>query len=174
MMAALDEFDQTMTMDENVKGDTPVKQRSGIFGLVAISCSLLVIIVSLFSSFFGNSELKQDVDYKIHITLVLSSKTFLSSNSEAVCDGQGDLKGINTSVVKISSSSLNESLKIGSGTLNNQGACIYNLSFLPPSNFGGGYITIMAVFPFGSSSDFKFNLGTEAPWDPARVSIPLD
>ena len=178
-MASLDESDQTLTTGEVtdgvlVDGEESKKSRSGIFGLVAIFCSAILIVLSLFANFHGNANLAQDTDSKIRVELTLTAHQFLTGNSANSCNGSGDLKGINTSSLIVKKSAWSQKVTIGSGTLNNKGQCIYNISVYPPSNFTGGVIELTAVFPFGSSSTLKHNVGESAPWKPAVMSIPLD
>jgi hypothetical protein len=178
-MASLDESDQTLTTSEVtdgvlVDGEESKESRSGIFGLIAIASSFILILVSLFGNFSDNSQFEKDSDNHLHVTLALSSNEFLTSSAANVCDGVGTIKGISTSTIKIAQGAWVQTLKVGSGSLNSQGQCIYTYDVIPPSNFKGGNIQLSATFPFGVSPIFNVNVGNTSPWAPAAMTIPLD
>jgi len=178
-MASLDESDQTLTTSEVTSGESAEveeskKSRSGIFGLIAIASSFILILISLFGNFSDTSQFEKDTDNHLHVTLALSSKEFLTSSAANVCDGVGTIKGISTSTIKVAQGDWVKNLKVGSGNLNSQGQCIYKYDLIPPSGFKGGGIQLSATFPFGESPIFNVNVGSAAPWVPAVMTIPLD
>jgi hypothetical protein len=178
-MASLDESDQTLTTSEVtdgtlVDGEESKKSRSGIFGLIAIASSFILILVSLLGNFSGTSAFEKDTDTRLHVVMNLSSNEFLTSSAANVCDGVGTIKGISTSTIKVAQGAWVQTLKVGSGSLNSQGKCIYKYDLYPPSDFKGGNIQLSATFPFGISPIFTVNVGTTAPWAPAAMTIPLD
>jgi hypothetical protein len=91
-----------------------------------------------------------------------------------VCDGIGDYPGIRTSKAIIKSGTIDKTVQIGNGQLNDQGECDYFIKVPTPDNFSGGPVNFTFVFPFGSSDVFTINVGNSAPFKTAVVEIPFD
>lgn len=148
--------------------------RSGVFGIVAILSSVTLLIVAIFSPTSDNSKITLVSDRAINVALTLISDEFIESGLFSPCGGVGSIKGISTSMLTVASGSWKKTVKIGVGTLNDNGDCIYVFKIMPPESFSGGEIKISARFPFGFSPVYKLNVGDEAPWSVARFSLPLD
>ena len=168
--------DQTMTTEPMIAEEETVakKKRSGIFGIIAIFSSLILIPLSLFYTFSGSSKTASVVSTNLKIKVVLTTEQFLTSGSGNVCNGVGDFKNIKSSTLTITQGSWNTKVGIGSGILNDQGSCVYELTVAPPSNFKGGFIKIGIDFPFGSLPVDSYPVGSEAPYDITTISVPLD
>lgn len=147
------------------------RPRSGVFGIIATFSGIALILLSLFSPFSGSPEIQIEADTNIPIILTIKSPQFATATSGNVCDGVGRIQGIKDSQLTITKGSWSESVRIGSGTLNDQGDCIYNFRIAPPSTFTGGDIKLSAQFPFGKSAIYTVNVGTEAPWAPGRMEL---
>lgn len=175
-MAFDESSDQTMTTEPMiVETETATKKkRSGIFGIIAIFSSLILIPLSLFYTFSGNSKTIAAVSSNLKIKVVLTTDQFLTSGSGNVCNGVGDFKNIKSSTLTIKQGSWNTKVGIGSGILNDQGSCVYEITVAPPSNFKGGSIKIGIDFPFGSLPEDSYPVGSEAPYDITTISVPLD
>ena len=173
-MDSIQESDHTMTNDGQVAEEAVIKKRSGVFGIVAIFSSILIILVSLTFTFSDQSKTASAVDGNINIRIALSAKAFLTSSATNVCAGVADFPKINQSVVTVSQGAWVENLPIGAGILNDQGQCAYTLKILPPSTFNGGNIKVAIKFPFGSFPGKIFNLGTSTPYATVLLDIPFD
>jgi len=173
-MDSIQESDHTMTSDEQVSEETVAKKRSGVFGIVAIFSSILIILVSLTFTFADQSKTTSAVDGNINIRIALSAKSFLTAGTANVCAGVADFPKINQSVVTVSQGAWVENLPIGTGILNDQGQCTYSIKILPPSTFDGGKIKVAIKFPFGSFPGESFDLGTATPYATVLLNIPFD
>jgi hypothetical protein len=168
--------DQTMTIDGPVEADleTSKKKRSGVFGIIAIFSSLILIPVALFGSFSETTETDAAVSNNITIRVVLSTKQFLTVTSGNVCDGVGDYKNIKKTTLNIKQGSWNTKSSIGKGNLNDQGSCVYEITLAPPSTFDGGTLKISIDFPFGSLPEDSYEVGDSVPYAITTISVPLD
>lgn len=168
--------DQTMTTEPVLtdRESAPKKMRSGIFGIIAIFSSLILIPLSLFYTFTDNSKTTAAVSTNLKIKVVLTTDQFLTSGSGNVCNGVGDFKNIKNSTLTIKQGTWNTKVGIGSGVLNDQGSCVYEITLAPPSNFKGGSIKIGIDFPFGSLPEDTYPVGSEAPYNITTISVPLD
>ena len=164
--------DQTMTIDGPVEADldTSKKKRSGIFGIIAIFSSLILIPVALFGSFSETTETDAAVSSNITIRVVLTTKQFLTVTSGNVCDGVGDYN----TTLNIKQGSWNTKASIGKGNLNDQGSCVYEITLAPPSSFDGGTLKISIDFPFGSLPEDSYEVGDSVPYAIPTISVPLD
>jgi hypothetical protein len=74
--------DQTMTTAEisEVEFEASEKKRSGIFGIIAIFSSLILIPVALFGSFSETTETDAVVNNNVIIRVVLTTDQFLRRN----------------------------------------------------------------------------------------------
>lgn len=168
--------DQTMTTEPVLNGEElpAKKKRSGIFGIIAILSSLILIPLSLMYSFSGSSKTVAAVSSNLKIKVVLTTEQFLTSGAGNVCNGVGDFKNIKSSTLNIKQGSWNTKVGIGSGILNDQGSCVYEITVAPPSNFKGGSIKISIDFPFGSLPEDIYPVGSETPYNITTISVPLD
>lgn len=168
--------DQTMTTTNFSEGEfeTPEKKRSGIFGIIAIFSSLILIPVALFGSFSETTETDAAVSNNVVIRVVLTTDQFLTTTSGNVCDGVGDFKNIKNSTLNIKQGSWNTKASIGKGILNDQGSCVYEITLAPPSTFTGGTLRISIDFPFGSLPEDSYFVGTKVPYGITTISVPLD
>jgi hypothetical protein len=168
------EFDHTMTSGEQVPEEKVPKKRSGVFGIVAIFSSLLIVVVSLTFSFTDQTKTSSTVDGNINIRIALKAQAFLTSGQSNVCAGVPDFPKLNQSVVTVSQGSWVKALPLGTGILNDQGQCTYTLKILPPSTFEGGDIKIAIKFSFAIFPARAFNLGASAPYASVDLEIPFD
>lgn len=168
--------DQTMTTEVVSEGEieTPVKKRSGIFGIIAIASSLILIPVALFGSFSETTETDAAVNNNVIIRVVLSTDQFLTVTSGNVCDGVGTFKNIKNTTLNIKQGSWNTKTSIGKGNLNDQGSCVYEITLAPPSTFSGGTLRISIDFPFGSLPEDTYDVGKSVPYGITTISVPLD
>jgi hypothetical protein len=148
--------------------------RSGGFGVVAIVSSLALILIVFLSPIQENSKFTLEADTTLKISLTLSSREFTSSGMLNPCDGIGSIKGIKNSIITVANGGWKVNPKIGSGTLSDEGNCVYNINVQPPESFEGGVVQLSAVFPFGFSPVYKIDVGDKAPWSVARMKLPLD
>ena len=168
------EFDHTMTSGEQFTEEKVPKKRSGVFGIVAIFSSLLIVVVSLTFSFTDQTKTSSTVDGNINIRIALKAQAFLTSGQSNVCAGVPDFPKLNQSVVTVSQGSWVKALPLGTGILNDQGQCTYTLKILPPSTFEGGDIKIAIKFSFAIFPARAFNLGASAPYASVDLEIPFD
>jgi hypothetical protein len=173
-MDSIQESDHTMTGGEQVTEEKVPRKRSGVFGIVAIFSSLLIILVSLTFTFTDQTKTSSAVDGNINIRIALKAQAFLTSGQSNVCAGVPDFPKLNQSVVTVSQGSWVESLPLGPGILNDQGQCTYTLKILPPSTFDGGGIKIAIKFSFAIFPARAFNLGASAPYASVSLEIPFD
>jgi hypothetical protein len=173
-MDSIQESDHTMTSEEQVTEEKVPKKRSGVFGIVAIFSSLLIVLVSLTFSFTDQNKTNSAVDGNINIRIALKAQAFLTSGQSNVCAGVPDFPKLNQSVVTVSQDSWVKSLPLGSGILNDQGQCTYILKILPPSTFDGGNIKIAIKFSFAIFPARAFSLGESVPYASVSLDIPLD
>jgi hypothetical protein len=173
-MDSIQESDHTMTSGEQVTEEKVPRKRSGVFGLVAIFSSLLIILVSLAFSFSDQNKTSSAVDGNINIRIALKAQAFLTSGQRNVCAGVPDFPKLNQSVVTVSQGSWAEVIPLGNGILNDQGQCTYILKILPPSTFVGGNIKIAIKFSFAVFPARTFNLGESAPFASVSLDIPFD
>jgi hypothetical protein len=168
--------DQTMTTAEisEVEFEASEKKRSGIFGIIAIFSSLILIPVALFGSFSETTETDAVVNNNVIIRVVLTTDQFLTVTSGNVCDGVGDFKNIKNSTLNIKQGTWNTKASIGKGILNDQGACVYEITLSPPSTFKGGTLRISIDFPFGSLPEDTYPVGNSVPYAITTISVPLD
>lgn len=168
--------DQTMTTNDLVgtEEESPKKKRSGVFGIIAILSSLILIPVALFGSFSETTETDATVSNNVIIRVVLTTKAFLTVTSGNVCDGAGDYKNIKNSTLNIKQGSWNTKASIGKGILNDQGSCVYEITLAPPSTFDGGTLKISIDFPFGSLPEDSYEIGNSVPYAITTISVPLD
>lgn len=157
-----------------VKEESKPKVRSGVFGLVAIFSSIVLLIVAFINPFNSNGEFYIDSNTDITIKLNLTSADFLIVSSKNVCDGSGANSGIKTSTAFATAKNLNESAPIGTGQLNDQGKCEYEIKIPTSDDFKGGTVDFSFKFPFGKSRVFSINVGDRAPYSDALIEIPLD
>jgi hypothetical protein len=173
-MDSIQESDHTMTSDGQASEETVTKKRSGVFGIVAIFSSILIILVSLTFTFADQSKTSSAVDGNINIRIALKAQAFLTAGTTNVCAGVADFPKISQSVVTVSQGSWVENLPIGTGILNDQGQCSYSLKILPLSTFDGGNIKVAIKFPFGDFPGRIFDLGTSVPYATVNLEIPFD
>jgi hypothetical protein len=173
-MDSVQESDHTMTNGEQDTEEKVAKKRSGVFGIVAIFSSLLIVLVSLTFTFSDQSKTSSAVDSNINIRIALKAQAFLTAGVTNVCAGVSEFPKINQSVVTVSQGAWVEKLPIGPGILNDQGQCTYSLKILPPSTFDGGNIKVAIKFPFGDFPARAFNLGTSTPYASVSLDIPFD
>lgn len=150
------------------------KVRSGIFGLISIFSALILVAIAYVNPFSADGQFHLDSSTDITVNLKLTSQEFLVISDKNVCDGVGPFPGIKTSTLFVKSSSLNESQNVGSGKLNDQGACEYTITVPTTESFKGGNVDFSLKFPFGKSRVFTINVGTSAPYKPAEIEIPFD
>lgn len=185
-MSKKKEFDHSMTnngIEEmanapsegmNPEVDKESKLRSGVFGIVAIVSSLVLLVISFINPFHTNGQFHLDADTDITIKLKLSSAEFLVISNKNVCDGVGAVSGIKSSTAYASAPSLSAKTAIGTGQLNDQGECEYVIKIATSDNFNGGKVNFSFKFPFGKSREFPIDIGDKAPYKVALISIPLD
>ncbi len=173
-MDSIQESDHTMTSDGQASEETVAKKRSGVFGIVAIFSSLIIIAGSLTFNFVDQTKTSSNVGGDINIRITLSAQAFRTSASATPCAGVPDFPKISQSVVTVSQGAWVEEFPIGKGILNNLGQCAYVLKILPPSTFNGGSIKVAIKFPFGDFPGRSFNLGSSAPYATVNLDIPFE
>ena len=173
-MDSVQESDHTMTNDGQDTEEKPVKKRSGVFGIIAIFSSLLIILVSLTSNFAEQSKTSSAVDGNINIRIALKAQAFLTAGQTNVCAGVPDFPKISQAIVTVSQGAWVEQLPLGPGILNDQGQCAYSLQILPLSTFEGGNIKIGIKFSFAIFPARAFSLGTSVPYKTVNLDIPFD
>lgn len=173
--------DQTMTTPEDVVSaktptseDSQPKVRSGVFGIIAIFSSVILLVLAFINPFHTNGQYHLDSSTDITINLNLSSEEFLVVSKTNVCDGIGGVKGIKTSTAFAVAPNLDARAQIGSGQLNDEGECEYTIKIATPDNFKGGTVNFSFKFPFGKSREFPISVGNKAPYTAAIITIPLD
>ena len=173
-MDSVQESDHTMTSDGQDIDEKPVKKRSGVFGIIAIFSSILIVAVSLTFNFADQSKTSSAVDGNINIRIALKAQAFLTSGQTNVCAGVADFPKISQAIVTVSQGAWVEKLPLGQGILNDQGQCAYELKILPPSTFDGGNIKIGIKFTFAIFPERAFSLGTSVPYATVNLDIPFD
>lgn len=170
-MDSIQESDHTMTNDGQVSEETVAKKRSGVFGIIAILSSLLIVLVSLTFTVTNSTTTDSAIDPYVKVRITIVSDSFSSQGKTDVCAGTTDLPGISKSQVSISQGSWQSTVAIGKGLLDNQGDCIYSVSVLPISTFSGGNVNLSVKFPFGTSPITIFDVGDSAPYEVATVQL---
>ncbi len=173
--------DQTMTTSDDAIKSTEVKEiekkpkvRSGVFGIITIFSSLILLFVVFFNPFHENGQYNLDVTTDITVNLKLSSNEFLVISNKNNCDGLGSVPGLKSSTIYAKSSSIDKSAQLGNGQLNDEGECEYTITIPTSDSFKGGDVDFSLVFPFAKSRIFTIDVGTEAPYKKVNISIPLD
>lgn len=167
-MDSVDDCDQTMT--EEI---APKKVRSGVFGIIAMFSSLIILLTSFLGTSRDAGTYKFSENRRLVVLLSVSSSSFLETTDPNVCSGIGKLRGITGSTLYIKSSSWNESLIIPKGTLNSQGDCEYTLKTDVGSNFSDSSVNVTVEFPFGTSPAKSYPLPELPPFGNITVEIAL-
>jgi hypothetical protein len=151
------------------------KGSATILGVVASVFGLIAIFFSIFVSFEGSSVQQSSSDIRIHIDVTINASQFHDSMTNTVCAGSGPIDGIVGSVLTLTQASSGLRLKsvLGSGTLTQDGSCLYVLALTPPSSFSGGKIEAAINFPFGASPATTFDIGTVRPFPYFPLAINL-
>lgn len=179
--------DQTMTTSEvgiksaeveDIKETAEVEEmpkvRSGVFGIITIFSSLVLLFVIVFNPFHKNGQYNLDVTTDITVNLKLSSNEFLVISNRNICDGIGSVPGLKSSTIYAKSGSIDQSAQLGSGQLNDEGECEYTITIPTSDSFKGGDVDFNLIFPFAKSRIFTINVGREAPYKKVYINIPLD
>lgn len=180
-MAIKKDSDQTMTtskdgIDSESKAEIEKKPkvRSGVFGIITIFSSLILLVVVFFNPFYADGQYNLDVTTDITVNLKLSSKEFLVITNKNNCDGLGSVPGLKNSNIYAQSESIDKSAKLGNGQLNDEGECEYTVTIPTSDSFKGGNVDFSLIFPFAKSRVFTIDVGTQAPYKKVSISIPLD
>lgn len=173
------ESDQTLTTEEfspeiEEDSEAPKRQRSGVFGLIAIGSSIVILLTSLFADFSGTTTVTREASDKVTIGVTLKSQEFRNTSSTSICSGTSSVPNIDTAVLRIQSTGWNEEVKLGKGEKDSSGNCLYRMKFIPPTTFKGGNITFTATFQVGNTSPVTINVGTEKPYKSANPYWNLD
>lgn len=149
------------------------KVRSGVFGIIALFSSIVILLVAFFGTSNEVGTYKFSENRRLIVLLNISSSSFLKTTSPDVCSGIGPLKGLKGSTIYIKSSSWNQTLTIPKGALNSQGDCEYTIETEVGPNFSGSSINVVVEFPFGSSPAKSYAIPELPPFGSINVEIAL-
>ena len=170
-MDSVQESDHTMTSEGQASEEKAAKTRSGVFGIIAILSSLLIVLVSLTFTVTDSTTTDSAIDPYVKVRVTLASDSFITQGTTDVCAGTEELPDLDKAEVLISQGSWKSKVPIGEGLLDSQGDCIYTVSVLPISTFSGGKVVLSVVFPFGTSPATTFDIGDSAPYEVAAVRV---
>ncbi len=142
-------------------------------GLLTIFLSATTLIFLLFSNFSDQHTLTPEQKSFIPTEITLSAKQFLDFSNSNVCDGKGVLTGLSNATLVVSGTGWSKSEKLGSGSLNTQGQCVYTPRIIPPPTFSGGQISASIIFSTARSPQYPVNVGPYPPYKTIRVSLSL-
>jgi hypothetical protein len=142
-------------------------------GLLTIFLSATTLIFLLFSNFSDQHTLTPEQKSFIPTEITLSAKQFLEFSNSNVCDGRGVLTGLSRATLVVTGTGWSKSERLGSGSLNAQGQCVYTPRINPPPTFSGGQISASIIFSTARSPQYPVNVGPYPPYKTIRVSLSL-
>lgn len=142
-------------------------------GLLTIFLSLTTLVFLLFSNFSDEHTFTPEQKSFIPTEITLGAKQFLEFSTANVCDGKGTLAGLSRATLVVTGNGWSRSEKLGSGSLNTQGLCVYTPEITPPTTFSGGGVSASIVFSTARSPQFPENVGPYPPYKTIRISLSL-
>jgi hypothetical protein len=173
-MDSVQESDHTMTNGEQDTEEKVSKNRSGVFGIVAIFSSVIITLVSLTFSVSDSTKTESAASPYVKARVTLVSDSFRSQGTSAACAGTTSLPNLNKAAVLIGQGSWLSEVPLGPGLLDDQGNCIYSISVLPLSTFTGGNVNLSVRFTFGTSAVKIFNVGDSTPYKIATLQLSFE
>lgn len=158
-----------------------LKGEFGLFGrknrstlsLVVIVLGLVFLLAQVISSFRETNSFELNVKDKIFLDVHISANQFVEGLSKNPCGGRGQISGLESSILYVTSTQWNQSVALGQGVLNDAGDCVYTPELKPGKDFGGGVINAYVQFPFGRSAVNRLDLGLSAPYNKVTLKISL-
>lgn len=142
-------------------------------GVLTIVLSLTTLAFLLLSSFSDQHTFIPVQKAVITTEVKLSAKQFQTFSNSNVCDGTGLLAGLSNANVVITGNGWTRSQRLGSGSLNTQGQCVYVPRIDLPKSFSGGTVSAEVVFSFATSEKFSEDVGTNPPYKTVHVVLSL-
>ncbi len=142
-------------------------------GLLTIFLSLSTLVFLLFSSFSDQNTFTPEQKAVIPAEIKLSAKQFLEFSSSNVCDGKGVLAGLNKASLVVSGEGWSKSEKLGSGSLNTQGQCVYTPKIDVPESFSGGNVSASIVFSTAQTQQYPANVGPYPPYKTIQITLSI-
>ncbi len=141
--------------------------------VLAIILTPLIIITTVFFSFFDNGRFEPPVNTELKIAVVLSAPQFLEFSRGNVCDGKTPIAGLSRATIQIKASGWVKTATMGEGILNAQGKCEYKAAVSPPADFLGGDVKASINFSFGETADYTIAVGDNPPFKNVDLDINL-
>lgn len=142
-------------------------------GMLTIFLSLTTLVFLLFSNFSDENTFTPEQKAVIPTEIKLSAKQFLDFSNSNVCDGKGVLAGLTKATLVVSGKGWSKSEKLGSGTLNSQGQCVYTPSIDVPKSFSGGKVSAAIIFSTARSQQYPADVGPYPPYKTVQITLSL-
>lgn len=142
-------------------------------GLLTIFLSLTTLTFLLFSKFSDQHTFTPEQKAVIPTEIKLSAKQFLNFSNSNVCDGKGVLAGLPNATLVITGNGWSKSAKLGSGSLNTQGECVYTPSVEVPKTFSGGKVSAAIIFSTAKTQQFPNDVGPYPPYKTVQITLSL-
>lgn len=142
-------------------------------GILTIFLSITVLVFLFFSSFSDQHTFTPEQKAVIPTEIKLSAKQFLDFSNSNVCDGKGVLAGLPNASLVITGNGWSKSEKLGSGSLNTQGQCVYTPSIEVPKSFAGGKVSAAIIFSTAKTQQFPTDVGPYPPYKTVQISLSL-
>jgi len=142
-------------------------------GILTIFLSLTTLVFLFLTSFSDQHTFSPEQKPVIPTEIKLSAKQFLEFSNSDVCDGKGVLAGLSKATLVVTGNGWSKSEKLGSGSLNTQGQCIYTPSIDVPKSFSGGKVSASIIFSTAKSQQFPNDVGPYPPYKTVQISLSL-
>ena len=142
-------------------------------GMLTIVLSLTTLAFLLLSSFSDQHTFTPVQKAVITTEVKLSAKQFQTFSNSNVCDGTGLLNGLANATVVVTGNGWSRSQKLGSGSLNTQGQCVYVPRIEVPKSFSGGKVSAEILFSFATSEKYSEDVGPYPPYKTVHISLSL-
>jgi hypothetical protein len=142
-------------------------------GMLTIVLSLTTLSFLLLSSFSDQHTFSPVQKSIITSEIKLSAKQFQTFSNSNVCDGTGLLSGLPNATLLITGSGWSRSQRLGSGSLNTQGQCLYTPSVEVPKSFNGGKVSAEIIFSTAKTQQFPEDVGAFPPYKTIQISLSL-
>jgi hypothetical protein len=142
-------------------------------GMLTIFFCLTTLVFLLFSNFSNQNTFTPEQKGVIPTEIKLSAKQFFDFSNSNVCDGKGVLAGLPNATLVVSGKGWSKSEKLGSGSLNTQGQCVYTPSIDVPKSFSGGKVSASIIFSKARSQEYLENVGPYPPYKTVHITLSL-
>ena len=142
-------------------------------GVLTIFLSATTLLFLIFFSFSDQRTFTPEQKAVIPTEIRLSASQFLNFSNSNVCDGKGVLSGLPNATLVMSGKGWSKSERLGSGSLNSQGQCVYTPSIDVPESFSGGKVSASIIFSTARSQEYPANVGQYPPYKTVQITLSL-